>query len=93
MSLSIAYEARAGVDEARNNDIIEFSDGIYIRLGQWHHFEDSDYFSKERPAILQIVKFCKSAPMGNDSIFACPFQTTCLSSFVLFTLLTRLSNL
>ena len=28
MSLSIAYDARAGVGKARDNDIIEFSDGF-----------------------------------------------------------------
>ena len=93
MSPFIAYDTRAGVGEARNNDIIEFSDGIYTRLGQWRHLEDSDYFPKERLAILRIVKFCKSVPVRNAPIFAYPFQITCLSSFVLFTLLIRFSNL
>ena len=93
MSLFIAYDTRAGVGEARDNDIIEFSDGIYTRLGQWRHLEDSDYFPKERLAILRIVKSCELVPVGNTLIFAYPFQTTFLSSFVLFTLLTRFSNL
>ena len=35
MTPSIAYDIRAGVGEARNDDIIEFSDGIYRRLEQW----------------------------------------------------------
>ena len=93
MFLSIAYDARARVGEARDDDIIEFSDKIYMRLGQWRHFEDSDYFSKEYLATLWIVKSCKSVTMGNVLIFAYLFQITCLSSFVLFTLLTRFSNL
>ena len=93
MSPFIAYDARAGVGEARDNDIIEFSDRIYTRLRRWRHLEDSDYFPKKRLATLRIVKSCKSVPMGNAPIFAYPFQTTCLSSFVLFTLLTRFSNL
>ena len=93
MSPSIAYDARAGVGEARHDDIIEFSDGIYTRLGQWRHLEDSDYFPKECLAILRIVKSCKSVPMGNAPISAYPFQTICSSSFVHFTLLTRFNNL
>ena len=93
MSLSIAYDARARVGEARDDNIIEFSDGIYMRLGRWRHLEDSDYFSKKRLATLRIMKSCKSVPMGNAPIFAYLFQTTCLSSFILFTLLTRFSNL
>ena len=93
MSPFIAYDANAGVGEARDNDIIEFSDGIYTRLGRWRHLEDSDYFPKERLATSRIVKSCESVPVGNAPIFAYPFQTTCLSSFVLFTLLTRFSNL
>ena len=93
MSPSIAYDARVGVGETKDDDIIEFSDGIYTRLGRWHHLEDSDYFSKQRLAILWIVKSCESVPVGNAPIFAYPFQTTCSSSFVLFTLLTRFSNL
>ena len=52
MSLSSVYDAKAGVDEARDNDIIEFLDRIYTRLGRWRHLEDSNYFSKERLAIL-----------------------------------------
>ena len=93
MSSSIAYDARAGLDETRDDDIIEFSDRIYTRLGQWRHLEDSNYFPKECPTTLRIVKSCKSVLMGNTPIFAYPFQTTCLLSFVLFTLLTRFSNL
>ena len=93
MSLSIAYDARAEVREVRDDDIIEFSDRIYTRLGQWRHLEDGDYFPKEFLATLRIVKSCKSVLLGNAPIFAYPFQTTCLSSFVLFTLLTRFSNL
>ena len=93
MSLSIAYDARAGVGEVRDNDIIEFLNGIYTRLGQWRHLEDNDYFPKKRLAISRIVKSCKSVPVENAPIFAYPFQTTCSSSFVLFTLLTIFSNL
>ena len=93
MSLSIAYDARAGVGEVRDDDIIEFLDGIFMRLGPWRHLKDNDYFSKERLAISRIVKFYKSVPMGNAPIFTYPFQTTCLLSFVLFILLTRFSNL
>ena len=92
MSPFIAYDARAGVGEVRDNNIIEFSDGIYTRLGQWRHLEDSDYFPKERLVTSRIVKSCKSIFMENAPIFAYPFQTTCLSSFVLCTLLTRFSN-
>ena len=73
MSPFIAYDARAGVGEARHNNIIEFSDGIYTRLRQWRHLEDSDYFLKERLATSRIVKSCKSVPMGNAPIFAYPF--------------------
>ena len=73
MSLSIAYDARAGVGEARDNSIIEFSNGIYTRLGLWRHLEDSNYFPKERFATLRIVKSCKSDPMKNAPIFAYPF--------------------
>ena len=90
---SIAYDARAGVGEAKNDDIIEFLDGIYTRLGQWRHLEDSDYFPKECLAKSRIVKSCKSVLVGNAPIFAYLFQTTCLSNFVLFTLLTKFSNL
>ena len=93
MSSSITYDAKTGVGEARNDNIIEFSDRIYTKLGRIRHLEDSDYFPKKRLVISQIVKSCKSVPMGNAPIFAYPFQTTCLSSFVLFTLLTRFSNL
>ena len=64
-----------------------------MRLGRWRHPEDGDYFSNKRLAISQIVKFCKSVPVGNAPIYAYLFQTTCSSSFVLFTLLTRFSNL
>ena len=91
--LSIAYDARAEVGKARDNNIIKFSDGIYTRLGQWHHLKDSDYFPKEHFATLRIVKSCKLVPMENAPIFAYLFQITCLSNFVLFTLLTRFSNL
>ena len=90
---SITYDARAEVDELRDNNIIEFSDRIYTRLGQLRHLEIGDYFLKEHLAILRKVKSCKSVPMGNAPIFAYPFQTTCLSSFVFFTLLTRFNNL
>ena len=93
MSLSITYDAIAGIGEARDDDIIEFSDGIYTRLGRGRHLEDSDYFPKECFATSRIVKSCKSVPVVNAPIFAYPFQTTCLLSFVLFTLLTRFSNL
>ena len=93
MSPSIAYDTRTGVGEARDDDIIEFLNGIYTRLRRWCHLEESDYFLKERLAILRIVKSCKSVPVGNALIFAYPFQTTCSSSFVLSTLLTRFSNL
>ena len=93
MSPSIAYDAREGVGETRDNDIIEFLDGIYTRLRQWRHLEDNDYFPKKRLATLRIVKSYESVPVGNTPIFANPFQTTCSSSFVLFILLTRFSNL
>ena len=73
MSPFIAYDARAGVGEVRDNNIIEFLDGIYTRLGQWHHLEDSDYFPKERLATSRIVKSCESVPVGNAPIFAYPF--------------------
>lgn len=33
ISPSIAYHARARMGEVRDNDIIEFWDGIYTRLG------------------------------------------------------------
>ena len=65
MSPSIAYLARAGVDEAKNNNIIEFLNRIYIRLEQWRHLKDSDDFSKERLAISRIVRFCKLVSMRN----------------------------
>ena len=77
----------------KDDDIIEFLDGIYMRLRRWCHLEDSDYFSKERLATLQIVKSCKSIPMENAPVFAYLFQTSFSSSFILFTLLTRFSNL
>lgn len=93
MSPSIAYHARAGVGEVKDDNIIKFLDGIYTRLGQWRHFEDSDDFPKERLATSRIVKSCKSVPMGNAPIFAYPFQTSCASSFVHFTLLTRFIKL
>ena len=93
MSLSIAYQARAGVDEAKNDNIIEFLDGIYVKLGRWRNLEDSDNFPKNHLATSQILKCCKLVPMGNATIFTDPLQTTCLSSFVCFTLLTRFSNL
>ena len=93
MSSSIVYNAKAGVGEARDNDIIEFSDRIYMRLRRWRHLEDSDYFPKKCLATSQIVKSCILVPVENAPIFAYPFQTTCLSSFVFFTLLTRFSNL
>lgn len=32
--LFIAYHAKAGVDEIRDNDIIKFLNRIYIKLGQ-----------------------------------------------------------
>lgn len=86
MSLSIAYYARAEVGEARDNNIIKFSDGIYMRLGQWRHLEDSDDFSKERLAILRIVKSCKSVLIGNTLIFVYLFQTLCVE-FCLFYLI------
>ena len=69
MSLFIAYDTRTGVDEARDDNIIEFLDGIYTRLGQWCHLEDSNYFLKERLATLRIVKSCESVAMRNAPIF------------------------
>lgn len=93
MSLSIAYHAKAGVDEAKDDDIIEFSDGIYKRLEQWCYLEDSNDFLKERLTTSRIVKSCKLVSMGNTPIFAYSFQISCASSFVRFTLLTRFSNL
>ena len=88
LSPSIAYDARAEVDVMKDDNIIEFSDGSYTRLGQWRYLKDSDDFPKKRLATLQIVKSCKSVSMGNTPIFTYPFQTTCLLSFVYFNLLT-----
>ena len=93
MSPSIAYDTRAGVGKAKDDNIIEFLDRIYTRLERLCHLKDSDYFPKKRLAILRIMKFCESVPMENAPIFAYLFQTTCSSSFVLFTLLTRFNNL
>lgn len=93
MSPSIAYHTRAVVGEVRDDNIIEFLDGIYTRLERWRHFENSDDFPKERLATLRIVKSCKSVPMRNAPIFAYPFQTLCALSFVRFTLLTRFNKL
>ena len=93
MSLFIAYYARAGVGEARNDDIIVFLNGIYTRLGRWHYLKDSDDFPKKRLTILRIVKSCKLVPMGNAPIFAYPLYTICYSSFDHFTLLSRFNNL
>lgn len=54
----IAYVISAGVGEIKENNIIRFLDGIYMRLGQWRYLEYNDIFSKERFTILRIVKSC-----------------------------------
>ena len=70
---SIAYNARTRVGEASDVDIIEFLEGIYTKLGQCCHLEDSDSFLKEHLATPQIVKSCKSVSVRNTSIFIYPF--------------------
>lgn len=60
MSLSIAYHAKMGVGRSWDNNIIEFLDIIYIKLGLSRHFEDSDDFSKKCFATLRIIKSYKS---------------------------------
>ena len=70
MSPSIAYDAKAAVSEARDNNIIESLDRIYMGLGQWRYLEDNNYFLKKRFATLRIVKSCKLVPMENAPIFA-----------------------
>ena len=90
MSPSIAYDARVGVGEVRDDNIIMFSDRIYTRLGQCCYLEDSDDFPKKHLTILRIVKSFELILMDNAPVFAYLFQTTCLSNF---TLLNKFSNL
>ena len=81
------------VSVLKDNNIIEFLDQIYMKLRQWHYFENSDDFLKEHLTTLQIVKLCELVFIGNTPMFGYLLQTSCLLSFVYFTLLTEFSNL
>lgn len=86
MPPSIAYHARAGVGEAKDDDIIEFPDSHYPGLGRWGHLDDGDDFPKESLTASRILQSCKSVLMATAPVFAYPLEATRSSSFVPFTL-------